>query len=100
MFVFETANRIVVEKPQRWHATYFFEIEEPLPIPCQALDQFFHIVSSAKHLAFISATLGVHSQERLIGMHSFFSRMHHAGRNIGTRGDIPSASSQHSKPSP
>ncbi len=35
VFVFETANRIVVEEPKFRHATYFFEIEEPLPISCQ-----------------------------------------------------------------
>ena len=36
VFVFETANRIVVEEPKFSHATYFFEIEEPLAICCQA----------------------------------------------------------------
>lgn len=35
VFVFETANRIVVEKTKREHATYFFEIEEPLAVSCQ-----------------------------------------------------------------
>ena len=35
LFVFETANRIVVEEPKFNHATYFFEIEEPLPTSCQ-----------------------------------------------------------------
>ena len=35
VFVFEAANRIVLEKPKYSHATYFFEIEEPLPISCQ-----------------------------------------------------------------
>ncbi len=37
VFVFVTANRIVVEEPKFSHATYFFEIEEPLPISCQVL---------------------------------------------------------------
>jgi hypothetical protein len=36
VFVFEAANRIVVEKPEFKHATYFFEIEEPLPVASQA----------------------------------------------------------------
>ena len=27
---------MVVEEPKFSHATYFFEIEEPLPISCQA----------------------------------------------------------------
>lgn len=35
VFVFEAANRMVLEKPKYNHATYFFEIEEPLPISCQ-----------------------------------------------------------------
>lgn len=35
LFVFETANRIIVEEPKFSHATYFFEIEEPLPTSCQ-----------------------------------------------------------------
>ena len=37
MFVFETANRIVVEEPRFRHATYFYEIEEPLPVSCQVI---------------------------------------------------------------
>lgn len=35
MFVFEGANRIVVEKPCYGHATYFFDLEEPLPVSAQ-----------------------------------------------------------------
>ena len=35
MFVFEAANRIVVEKPCYGHATYFFDLEEPLPVTDQ-----------------------------------------------------------------
>ena len=35
MFVFEAANRIVVEKPEYSHATYFFELEQPLPVHAQ-----------------------------------------------------------------
>jgi hypothetical protein len=37
MFVFEAGNRIVLEKPKYSHATYFIEIEEPLPISCQMM---------------------------------------------------------------
>lgn len=36
VFVFEGANRIVVEKPCYGHATYFFDLEEPLPVSSQA----------------------------------------------------------------
>ena len=39
MFVSEAGNRIVLEKPKYSHATYFFEIEEPLPISCQVNGQ-------------------------------------------------------------
>lgn len=35
VFVFEDANRIVVEKPCYGHATYFFDLEEPLPVSAQ-----------------------------------------------------------------
>ncbi|DBA80496.1 hypothetical protein WJX77_011409 [Trebouxia sp. C0004] len=35
VFVFEGANRIVVEKPCYGHATYFFDLEEPLPVSAQ-----------------------------------------------------------------
>lgn len=35
LFVFDDANRIVWEKPEYGHATYFFELEHPLPIPDQ-----------------------------------------------------------------
>ena len=33
--MFEGANRIVVEKPCYGHATYFFDLEEPLPVSAQ-----------------------------------------------------------------
>ncbi|KAL3156076.1 hypothetical protein ABBQ32_013064 [Trebouxia sp. C0010 RCD-2024] len=35
VFVFAKANRIVVEKPCYGHATYFFDLEEPLPVSSQ-----------------------------------------------------------------
>ncbi|CAL8465089.1 g4624 [Coccomyxa elongata] len=35
VFVFEAANRIVVEKPEYANATYFFDMEEPLPVAAQ-----------------------------------------------------------------
>lgn len=47
LFVFEAGNRIVMEKPKYSHATYFFEIEEPLPISCQVNSQ-----STALHVSF------------------------------------------------
>ena len=35
VFVFEAANRIVVEVPEYKHATYFFDLEQPLPVSAQ-----------------------------------------------------------------
>lgn len=35
IFVFEKANRIVCEKPEYGHATYFFELEQPMPVSDQ-----------------------------------------------------------------
>lgn len=35
LFVFEAANRIVVEKPEYANASYFFDLEEPLPVAAQ-----------------------------------------------------------------
>ncbi|KAL3145746.1 hypothetical protein ABBQ38_015126 [Trebouxia sp. C0009 RCD-2024] len=35
VFVFANANRVVVEKPCYGHATYFFDLEEPLPVSSQ-----------------------------------------------------------------
>ena len=40
VFVFEGANRIVVEKPCYGHATYFFDLEEPLSVSSQASPPF------------------------------------------------------------
>lgn len=37
VFVFEAANRIVVEKPEYANATYFFDMEEPLPVAAQVI---------------------------------------------------------------
>ena len=36
LFVFEQANRIILERPEYGMASYFFEIEEPMSIPDQA----------------------------------------------------------------
>jgi hypothetical protein len=36
VFVFEACNRIVVEVPEYKFATYFFDLEEPLPVAAQA----------------------------------------------------------------
>lgn len=35
VFVFEDANRIVVETPEYGHATYIFEMEAPMPAALQ-----------------------------------------------------------------
>lgn len=35
VFVFETAHRIVVETPEYGNATYFFELESPMPVTAQ-----------------------------------------------------------------
>lgn len=35
VFVFEEANRIVVETPEYGHATYIFEMEAPMPAALQ-----------------------------------------------------------------
>lgn len=37
VFVFEAANCIVVEKPEYANATYFFDMEEPLPVAAQVI---------------------------------------------------------------
>ena len=43
MFIFEEANRIVVEKPEYGFATYFFEIENGLSIHAQVGPEFFAV---------------------------------------------------------
>lgn len=35
VFVFEAAHRIVVETPEYGNATYFFELESPMPVAAQ-----------------------------------------------------------------
>ncbi|KAK9823806.1 hypothetical protein WJX72_005638 [[Myrmecia] bisecta] len=35
VFVFEPANRLAVEKPEYGHATYFFDLEEPMLVSAQ-----------------------------------------------------------------
>ena len=47
VFIFESANRIVVEKPNYGHATYFFDLEEPLPVADQVLLNTYVDVSTA-----------------------------------------------------
>ena len=37
MFVFDAANRIAVETPAYGNATFFFEIEQPMPISLQVM---------------------------------------------------------------
>lgn len=40
VFVFRTANRIVVEKPEYGNACYFFDLEQPLPVDAQVTPTF------------------------------------------------------------
>ena len=49
VFIFESANRIVVEKPNYGHATYFFDLEEPLPVADQVMPVPHAVQWSAKH---------------------------------------------------
>ena len=47
--MFESANRIVVEKPNYGHATYFFDLEEPLPVADQVMPVPHAVQKKAKH---------------------------------------------------